>query len=93
VEGYFENYKSQMDRIGKSRGWAPYTKMQYDGGRAKEGALFIGNSNEVADKIAYMKEIFGITRFIGHMDVGAPEDSIMRKSIELFGEKVAPQVR
>jgi len=93
IDGYFHNYKSQMDRIGSSRGWAPYTKMQYEGGRSKDGALFIGNSNQVADKIAYMKEIFGITRFIGHMDVGAPENDIMRKSIELFGEKVGPQVR
>jgi Coenzyme F420-dependent N5,N10-methylene tetrahydromethanopterin reductase and related flavin-dependent oxidoreductases len=93
VDGYFHNYKSQMDRIGSSRGWAPYTKMQYEGGRNKDGALFIGNANEVADKVAYMKEIFGITRFIGHMDVGDPADDIMRKSIELFGEKIGPQVK
>ncbi|MEC5172218.1 LLM class flavin-dependent oxidoreductase [Chryseobacterium nepalense] len=93
IDGYFHNYKSQMDRIGSARGWAPYTKMQYEGGRSKDGALFIGNTNEVVDKIAYMKEIFGITRFIGHMDVGAPENEVMRKSIELFGEKVGPQVR
>lgn len=93
IDGYFHNYKSQMDRIGSARGWAPYTKMQYEGGRSKDGALFIGNTSEVADKIAYMKEIFGITRFIGHMDVGAPENEVMMKSIELFGEKVGPQVR
>ena len=93
IEGYFENYKSQMNRIGKTRGWSPYMKMQYDGGRAKDGALFIGSANEVAEKIEYMKEIFGITRFIGHMDVGAPENDVMMKSIELFGEKVAPIVR
>lgn len=93
IDGYFHNYKAQMDRIGASRGWSPYTKMQYDGGRAKDGALFVGNTKEVADKIGYMKEIFGITRFIGHMDVGAPENDIMMKSIELFGEKVAPIVK
>ena len=93
IDGYFDNYKSQMDRIGKSRGWAPYTKMQYDGGRSKDGALFIGNSKEVADKILYVKEIFGLTRFIGHMDVGAPNHDVMMKSIELFGKNVAPIVR
>ncbi|KIA88239.1 LLM class flavin-dependent oxidoreductase [Kaistella jeonii] len=93
IEGYFQNYKSQMDRIGATRGWSPYTKMQYEGGRAKDGDLFIGNSNEVTDKINFMKEIFGITRFIGHMDVGAPENDVMMKSIELFGEKVAPEVK
>ncbi|MBT2620894.1 LLM class flavin-dependent oxidoreductase [Chryseobacterium sp. ISL-6] len=93
VDGYFNNYKSQMDRIGSSRGWAPYTKAQYDGGRGKDGALFIGSPAEVSDKIAYMKEIFGITRFIGHMDVGDPDHNLMMKSIELFGQEVLPNIK
>lgn len=93
IEEYFHTYKAQMDRIGKARGWAPFTKMQYDGGKAREGALFIGNADHVADKINDMKEIFGITRFIGHMDVGDPAHEVMMKSIKLFGEKVAPKVK
>lgn len=93
IDGYFKNYAAQMDRIGRDRGWSGYTKAQYDGGRSKEGALFIGDPNEVADKILYMHELFGITRFIAHMDVGAPDHDVMMKSIELFGTKVAPIVR
>ena len=88
IDGYFKNYASQMDRIGRTRGWSPYTKMQYDGGRSREGALFIGNSEEVAEKINAVKEMFGLTRFIGHMDVGAPNHDLMMKSIELFATKV-----
>jgi hypothetical protein len=41
-------------------------------GRAKDGALFIGNSEEVADNILYANEISWLTRFISHMDIGAP---------------------
>jgi len=93
IDGYFHNYASQMNRIGASRGWAPYTKAQYNGGRSKEGALFIGSAEEVTDKILYMHELFGITRFIGHMDVGDPSHRDMMKAIELFGTKVAPKVR
>lgn len=93
IDEYFYTYKSQMDRIGASRGWAPYTKMQYEAGRSEDGALFIGSTDQVADKINYIKEVFGITRFIGHMDVGDPADDVMRKSIELFGGKIALQVR
>lgn len=93
IDQYFFNYKSQMDRIGRQRGWAPYSKDQYEGGRSKDGALFIGNANEVADKISEMKELFGLTRFIGHMDVGDPAHDVMMRSIELFGEKVAPVVK
>ena len=93
IDQYFFNYKSQMDRIGRQRGWAPYSKEQYEGGRSKDGALFIGNANEVADKINEVKELFGLTRFIGHMDVGDPAHDMMMKSVEIFGEKVAPLVR
>ncbi|WP_313216313.1 LLM class flavin-dependent oxidoreductase [Soonwooa sp.] len=93
IEDYFENYKAQMDRIGASRGWAPYTKMQYDGGRSADGALFIGNTDEVVEKINRVKEVLGLTRFIGHMDVGDPSHDIMLKSIELFGTKISDQVR
>lgn len=93
IDGYFENYAAQMNRIGSSRGWSPYTKMQYEGGRSKEGALFIGNSEEVAEKINMVKEMFGLTRYIAHMDVGAPNHEVMMKSIELFGTKVAEKVR
>ncbi len=90
---YYVNYASQMDRIGASRGWAPYTKMQYNGGRSKDGALFIGDAAEVTDKILQMHELFGITRFIGHMDVGDPSHATMMKSIEIFGNEIAPAVR
>lgn len=93
IDGYFDNYASQMNRIGSSRGWAPYSKYQYNAGRAKDGALFVGDPSEVVDKILHMHELFGITRFLGHMDVGAPGHDIMMKSIELFGTKVAPEVR
>ena len=93
VDGYYENYAAQMSRIGKERGWPPYSKPQYEGGRSREGALFIGDPAEVVDKILYMREMFGITRFIAHMDVGAPSHDLMMKSIELFGTKVAPAIR
>lgn len=93
IEEYFHNYKAQMDRVGSSRGWSPYTKEQYIGGRSKDGALYIGSPNEVADKINEAKELFGLTRFVSHMDVGDPALNIMMKSIELLGDKVAPQVK
>lgn len=93
VDQYYYNYASQMDRVGASRGWAPYEKSQFDGGRSREGALFMGDSEEVTEKILYMHELFGITRFIGHMDVGDPSHAEMMKSIEIFGNKVAPKVR
>ncbi|MDD3772843.1 MAG: LLM class flavin-dependent oxidoreductase [Weeksellaceae bacterium] len=90
---YFPYYASQMDRIGKDRGWAPYTKMQFQGGMSPEGALFMGNSEQVSEKIIKTIELFGLTRFVAHLDVGGPSHKEMMKAIELYGNKVLPQVR
>lgn len=93
ADEYYPIYSSQMDRVGRSRGWPPYQKSQFDFGRSKEGALIIGDANEAVDKILQMQEMFGLTRFSAHMDVGGPSHKLMMKSIEIFGNKIAPKVR
>lgn len=90
---YFPYYAAQMNRIGSDRGWAPYTKDQFKSGQGKDGALFIGDVNQVVDKILYHQELFGLTRFLLHVDVGAPSHKDLMKTIELLGTKVAPAVK
>jgi probable LLM family oxidoreductase len=90
---YYPLYSAQMDRVGASRGWPPYQKGQFAFGRSNQGALIIGDANESVDKILQMEELFGLTRFSAHMDVGGPSHKEMMKSIEIFGDKIAPKVR
>lgn len=92
-DSYYPFYSNQMNRIGASRGWPPYQKNQYDFGRSNLGHLIVGDANESIDKILKIQETFGITRFSAHMDVGSPNHKDMMKSIEIFGEKIAPAVR
>jgi probable LLM family oxidoreductase len=93
ADEYYPLYAAQMTRVGSSRGWPPYQRNQFDFGRGKEGALIIGDANEAIDKILQMQEMFGLTRFSAHMDVGGPSHASLMKSIELFGTKIAPKVR
>ena len=93
ADDYSPIYSSQMNRVGSSRGWPAYQKNQFDFGRSKEGALIIGDANEAIDKILQMQELFGLTRFSAHMDVGGPSHQAMMKSIEIFGNNIAPKVR
>lgn len=93
ADDYYPVYSSQMDRVGRSRGWPPYQKQQYDTGRGLNGHLIIGNAAESIDKILQMHELFGLTRFSAHMDVGGPSHQSLMKSIEIFGTKIAPKVR
>lgn len=89
----FPYYSAQMDRVGRDRGWPPYTRSQYDSGRGKSGALLIGDPPAVVDKILAQQELFGLTRFVAHVDVGGPPHKDLMKAIELFGTRVAPEVR
>lgn len=93
ADDYYPIYSSQMDRVGGSRGWPPYQRQQYDMGRSSKGHLIIGDANESIDKILQMEELFGLTRFSAHMDVGGPSHASLMKSIELFGTSIAPKVR
>jgi len=90
---YYPLYSAQMNRIGRTRGWAPYQRNQFDAGMSKSGALIIGDVNQSVDKILAMEETFGLTRFSAHMDVGGPSHAAMMKSIEIYGTKIAPAVR
>ncbi len=93
ADEYYPVYAAQMNRVGSTRGWPPYQREQYDTGRGKNGHLLISDANEAVDKILYLQEFFGLTRFSAHMDVGGPSHSSMMKSIEIFGTKIAPAVR
>lgn len=93
ADQYYPVYAAQMTRVGRSRGWPAYSRQQYDYGRSPEGAYIIGDVNESVDKILHMHEMFGLSRFSAHMDVGGPSHASLMKSIEIFGTKIAPKVR
>ncbi|HYF32942.1 MAG TPA: LLM class flavin-dependent oxidoreductase [Chitinophagaceae bacterium] len=93
ADEYYPLYAAQMNRVGRQRGWPPYHQQQFEQGRGKDGHLLIGDASEAIDKILHMRELFGLTRFSAHMDVGGPPHQLMMKSIEIFGDKIAPKVR
>lgn len=93
ADQYFPQYAGQMNRIGKQRGWPSFTREQFEAGRSLEGALIIGEANEAMDKILHLHEILGFTRFAAHIDVGGPSHAQLMKSIEIFGSKIAPEIR
>ena len=89
----FPAFKSTMDRIGSERGWPPMTLQGFEQSRRLRGANFVGDPEEIAEKIVWQHELFGHVRFLMQISVGTmPHDQVMR-SIELFGTSVAPIVR
>jgi probable LLM family oxidoreductase len=90
---FAHSYMAMMARIGRERGWPPMTQEQYLALRSPTGALAVGSSQEVAEKILYEHELFGNTRYLAHMSLGAVEHADVLRSIERFGTEVAPIVR
>jgi probable LLM family oxidoreductase len=90
---FYPTYADVMSRIGRERGWPGMSRQQFDASIAKEGALLVGSPQQVVDKILYEYELFGHTRFLAQMTIGALPHKLAMKSIELLGTKVAPEVR
>jgi alkanesulfonate monooxygenase SsuD/methylene tetrahydromethanopterin reductase-like flavin-dependent oxidoreductase (luciferase family) len=82
-----------MGRIGRERGWPPMTREQYVALKSPHGALAVGSPEEVAEKLLYEHALFGHTRYLAHMSLGAVEHADVMRSIERFATEVAPVVR
>ncbi len=93
AEAAFPPYMHQMGKIGRERGWPPPTRRQFDAEISTEGALFVGDTNAVTEKILWEHELFGHTRFGLQFSVGTMPHDQMLRAIELLGTKVAPAVR
>ncbi len=63
ADKFFPSYQYAMNKLGRERGWSPLTREAYDVTRSFEGALYIGDSKTVAEKIIYLRKNIGITRF------------------------------
>lgn len=90
---FYASYAGMMNRIGMERGWPPLTRQQFELSRSAKGALLVGSVQQVIDKILYEHELFGNTRFLAQMSMGDVSHDKVLKSIELFGTKVAPEIR
>jgi probable LLM family oxidoreductase len=90
---FFPAYADVMSRLGKERGWPPTTRQQFEASRSPRGALLVGSPQQVIDKILKQHEYFRHDRFLAQFAVGTLPHAKMMRSIELFGAKVAPEVR
>ena len=91
---HFPHHQEVFGRIGRERGWgAPMTRLQYDATASREGALFVGSPETVAQKIARSVRMLGLSRFQLKYSVGALPHEKRLESIRLYGEEVVPRVR
>jgi probable LLM family oxidoreductase len=94
ADEFFPGYARSFTEIGKERGWPPITRRQFEALLQPEGALLVGDSRTVADKVLSVSEALGgIERLGFQMSIASlPHEKRMR-AIELLGTDIAPVVR
>jgi len=94
VADFFPGWARAMTDVGKERGWAPVTRADFDAQRGPEGALLVGNAEEVAEKIARHSEALGgISRLTFQMNAASLPHAKLMRAIEEIGTHVAPVMR
>ncbi len=84
---------AMMDKIGRERGWPPHTRTDYNAAATLRGANFVGNPEQIVEKILYQHGLFDHDRFLLQFSVGTMPHAKIMRAIELYGTEVAPVVR
>jgi alkanesulfonate monooxygenase SsuD/methylene tetrahydromethanopterin reductase-like flavin-dependent oxidoreductase (luciferase family) len=91
VDDFFPGYAHNMNEIGKERGWPPITRMDFEAQRGSNGALLIGNPEEVTEKITrHSQALGGISRITFMMNPASLPHEKLMQATELIGSRVAP---
>ena len=93
AEEHFPYHSDAFTKIGRERGWGPFTREAYDQMLQPEGALFVGSPETVAQKIAWAMRTLGLSRFQMKYSVGTQPNAERLSSIQLYAEQVVPRVR
>jgi probable LLM family oxidoreductase len=94
INDFYPGYAESMNTIGKERGWPTMTRGRFEAQLGSEGALLVGNPEEVAEKILRHSEALGgISRLTFMMDVVSLPNEKVLKSIELIGSRLSPLIR
>jgi probable LLM family oxidoreductase len=88
-DSYFPYYSSYFSTMPQFAGGMP--RRVFDSWL--ENGLIVGSPQEVVDKIMRHRDLLGIDRFIGQIDVGNLPFGMAADSLELFATEVLPVLR
>ena len=92
VDDFFPGYAHTMNEIGKERGWLPITRRDFEAQMGPNGALLIGNPEEVTEKIMRHSKSLGggISRITFMMNPASLPHEKLMQATELIGSRIAP---
>ncbi len=93
-DDFYPGYAEIFTKIGKERGWSAVTRDHFENQTKQNGALLVGNPDEVTSKIIqHSKDLGGINRLTFQMNVAALSHKQLINSIKLIGNEIAPKIK
>jgi probable LLM family oxidoreductase len=94
ADEFFPGYARAFGEIGKERGWGTPTRAQFDAQLTPDGALLIGEPDEIVAKVLrHSAALGGISRITFMMNASTLPHANLMSAIELLGSRVAPALR
>ncbi len=94
ADDFYPGYAKAIGTVAAERGWGEMTRGRFDAQLGPNGALLIGEPNEVVDKILRHNDALGgLDRVTFQMNASSLPHAKLLKAIETLGTKVAPAVR
>jgi alkanesulfonate monooxygenase SsuD/methylene tetrahydromethanopterin reductase-like flavin-dependent oxidoreductase (luciferase family) len=94
IDDFFPGYARAVASVAKERGWPAVTRADFDAQRTPEGALLVGEAEEVVEKIVRHSEALGgISRLTFQMNAASLPHAKLMQAIEAIGTRVAPALR
>jgi probable LLM family oxidoreductase len=94
ADEFFPGYARAFGSIGKERGWGTPTRAQFDAQLTPDGALLIGEPDEIVAKVVRHSEALGgLSRITFMMNASTLPHANLMNAIELLGSRVAPALR
>jgi probable LLM family oxidoreductase len=91
VDDFFPGYARTMSEIGKERGWPKMTRASFDAQRGPQGALLVGDPDEVVEKIVrHSKALGGISRITFMMNPASLSHEKLMRATKLIGTRITP---
>lgn len=94
IADFLPGWMRAMNDIGRERGWGVMRREHFEAQRGRNGALLVGNPEEVAEKIVRHSEALGgLSRVTFQMNAASLPHEKMMRSIDLIGARVIPALR
>lgn len=93
LERFYPGWYNLNLEMGRLRGWPAPDKRAYDIQAEAPGAYYVGDPDEVAERIVHLHGYLGHMRHFLQMDVGGIPQEQLLESIELLATEVKPRVQ